>query len=1170
MTRAVAWRRSILVGLVAALLGVVGVLAWVFWPAGLPKPGSPRYEEYADAFLVGTAALDAGKTDTAGEKLSRAIELIPEEPAGWINRSLFYLRNNQPDLAARDLNKARELAPDEPALEPLLGLLAESRGQFSEAIKYLGAAVQRDPDNVAALYKLADLIGQQSEENADAEYQKLMERILAVQPNNLLALLGRAKVAARRPDLAAYRDTIGRLQKLSDVWSGEPRQKLRELEPPAQGPLPADILERLAIFQNILSKEPDWARAFLRTNPDPGKSGTSLQRFLRLAPLRPVPSAPDLSLTYTAAGGPENQPAGIRGAKWDVVLPVWPSADTATPALFVARANEVRRADAGGVALPFPSGKDGVAPSAHGVLAFDWNNDYRTDLLLAGAGGLQFWQQQPDGSFKDVTDKTKLPADVLKGDYFGAWAVDYDMDGDLDVILTPRKGSPLVLRSNRDGTFTNKPIFPGVEKLRAFAWADLDNDGAPDAALLDAAGILHVFMNERMGQFVRRETPDLPAPVVDLTAADVNDDGIFDLVLLLQNGAVLRLSDKDKGKGWDSAEIAKTEPANGEVMPGTWRVLIGDLDNNGSLDLLVSRPDRNAVWLADAKGVFQPLNLSIKGQIFGLADVNGDGRLDLLALDGGNPVRLLASGSKDYHWQAVRPRATQKETAEGNNRINSFAIGGEVEVRAGTLVVKQPITSPVVHFGLGERKHPDVIRLQWPNGALQAEFDKETDKVVEAEQRLGTSCPFLFTWDGKQMVFVADFLWSTPLGMYINAQDKGGFLQTTDWVRIRGDQLVPRDGYLDVRVQANLWETHYIDHLGLLVVDHPPGTEMYVDERFFLTPTTPQVYLTEPARPVARAWDHKGKDATEEVRALDGKYLDRAGRGLFQGVTHDHWVEADLGDDAPRTGPVYLIAHGFVHPTDSSINVAIEQGDHDRPHGLVLEVPDGKGGWKVGRDALGFPAGKNKTVLVRLDGIDGPGVACRFRLRTNMEIYWDALFWARGLDASACKVQKVQPSTAELRFRGFLEMTQADRSSPELPHYDRVVDRGQPWRDLIGWYTRYGDVRELLDKVDDRYVIMNAGDELAMRFPPPPSPPDGWKRDYVWVSDGWVKDGNLNTRFGKTVLPLPAHDQTSYDRPPGRLEDDPVYRRFPRDWEIYHTRYVTPYLFERGLRNFRR
>src|SRR5262249_61560432 len=50
--------------------------------------------------------------------------------------------------------------------------------------------------------------------------------------------------------------------------------------------------------------------------------------------------------------------------------------------------------------------------------------------------------------------------------------------------------------------------------------------------------------------------------------------------------------------------------------------------------------------------------------------------------------------------------------------------------------------------------------------------------------------------------------------------------------------------------------------------------------------------------------------------------------------------------------------------------------------------------------------------------------------------------------------------------------------------------------------------------------------------------------------------GALNTRFGNTVLPLPAHGVRTDDRPPTRLQDDPVYRRFPQDWQRYHTRYV--------------
>ena len=108
-------------------------------------------------------------------------------------------------------------------------------------------------------------------------------------------------------------------------------------------------------------------------------------------------------------------------------------------------------------------------------------------------------------------------------------------------------------------------------------------------------------------------------------------------------------------------------------------------------------------------------------------------------------------------------------------------------------------------------------------------------------------------------------------------------------------------------------------------------------------------------------------------------------------------------------------------------------------------------------------------------------------------------------------------------------------------------------------------MRELTEAVDDRYVIMNAGDELVLRFAAPPPPDPGWTRDFVLVGDGWVKDGDFNTGFSTTVLPLPYHGLTDYARAPGRLEDDPGYRRHPEDWQRFHTRYVTPHEFHGAL-----
>jgi hypothetical protein len=183
-----------------------------------------------------------------------------------------------------------------------------------------------------------------------------------------------------------------------------------------------------------------------------------------------------------------------------------------------------------------------------------------------------------------------------------------------------------------------------------------------------------------------------------------------------------------------------------------------------------------------------------------------------------------------------------------------------------------------------------------------------------------------------------------------------------------------------------------------------------------------------------------------------------------------------------------------------------------------------------------------------------------------MEIFWDQLEWAAGLPDAQIKIQRLNPEAAELRYRGFSVMRRADDSSPELPHYHQLAGTAPRWRDLIGYYTRHGEVRELLAQVDDRIVIVNAGDELRLRFAAPPAPPAGWARDFVLIGHGWIKDGDYNSTFSKTVLPLPDAETRDYTRPPGRLEDDPVYLRHARDWQEYHTRYVTPERFQQALR----
>ncbi|WP_243665064.1 hypothetical protein [Rhodothermus marinus] len=145
------------------------------------------------------------------------------------------------------------------------------------------------------------------------------------------------------------------------------------------------------------------------------------------------------------------------------------------------------------------------------------------------------------------------------------------------------------------------------------------------------------------------------------------------------------------------------------------------------------------------------------------------------------------------------------------------------------------------------------------------------------------------------MVFVTDFIWGSPLGLRINAQETGDIAQTEDWIKIRGDQLRPRDGIYDVRITAELWETHFFDHVSLMVVDHPEGTEVWVDERFAFPPRQLRLYTTGPVQPIARARDHRGRDVTDKVRRRDGRYFDTFAPGAYQGSpspTSSSWIWA--------------------------------------------------------------------------------------------------------------------------------------------------------------------------------------------------------------------------------------------------------------------------------------
>ncbi|MGM0507124.1 MAG: CRTAC1 family protein, partial [Bacteroidota bacterium] len=415
---------------------------------------------------------------------------------------------------------------------------------------------------------------------------------------------------------------------------------------------------------------------------------------------------------------------------------------------------------------------------------------------------------------------------------------------------------------------------------------------------------------------------------------------------------------------------------------------------------------------------------------------------------------------------------------------------------------------------------------------------------------------WLFAHDGSEFGFVTDAIWRSPLGLRINAQETLGEVQTFDRVRVSSDQLAPVDGRYHLRMTAELWETHYFDHMQLRAVDHPAGTTLFVDERFvFPAPDlAPRLFSTP--EPVAAVRDEEGRDRLDLVRERDGRYLQAFDKSAYQGLTNPHTLEIDLASRPERT---VLLMSGWLRPTDSSINMALGQGDLDAPSGLRVEVADSGGEWRLLHEDFGVPAGKEKTILLDLTGAFESTDGRRVRLSTTSEIYWDAIWQAEPLEEGEMNVHEPKALRQELKFRGYSTVSRADEQSPALPDYESLSGTSARWFDLEGFYTRFGDVEELLASVDDRYVIMNAGDELLLEYEELPEPEPGMVRTFFFDSDGWVKDGDVNTEGSATVGPLPYHEmsETEHQRD-SDLKEDPVYRRFREDWSRYHTRYVTP------------
>jgi len=481
-------------------------------------------------------------------------------------------------------------------------------------------------------------------------------------------------------------------------------------------------------------------------------------------------------------------------------------------------------------------------------------------------------------------------------------------------------------------------------------------------------------------------------------------------------------------------------------------------------------------------------------------------------------------------------------------------------MRAGDLYQTMVVADPNIHFGLGNRTKADIIRITWTNGVPQNIFLPGADQALIEAQTLKGSCPFLYTWNGDEFVFTKDIIWRSALGMPLGIMGgnvKHAFADASDdYIKISGSALKPKNEKFSVRVTSELWETIYIDKLQLVVVDRPDSLDIFTPEQFS-PPPFPGLKISQVSKkhiPVS-AKDSDGNDLLSFIAEKDDKYLSDFKPGKYQGVTEMHDLILDPGK-VGRSKNLFIYLNGWIFPTDASINTAISQSGDLKIVPPLLQVINKNGAWETVIDNLGFPMGKDKTVIADLSSkFLSPDH--RIRIRTNMEIYWDQIFFSDCVSVSPIIPTVLNPVSAELHYRGFSRsFRKGGRYGPHWFDYSNV-DKNRKWRDLTGNYTRYGDVLPLLLESDNKYIISNAGDETSVTFDAKglPELKNGCKRDFFIHSVGWVKDGDINTSLGSTVLPLPFHGMKSY--PPSADDSYPLDPGLQIYNQEYNTRIVT-------------